>query len=517
MKYSIIITAYNSAKYIKKCLDSIVNQTVQNFKVLVIDDGSTDNTKEVISSYQRKYDNIEYYHKQNGGVSDARNYGASKVETPYFLYVDSDDYVPIDLIETIDEYSDYDLLSFKGIKVDENGKFLEKLEKESFNLLDGRSYLKSLLRNNSFFLVPWGYVYKTKFWKKHKFEYSRDYVLEDTSLTPIVIMNADNLVSIDYYGYYYVQTNESITRTKSVEKIKFNTKCALYHYDYLINYVENRDYDESFKTLFFHFFAHYLLWYGANLPDNHLKDYVKELRKRDVANRLRNLYISDKRDRALCNFSYRLYMFKSKHFKWKMESLYFKYKRIITEIFHNFFAFIFWKIIHPIYWIIYKIAIKFYWKVLHKIGIVLNNIGRFIYFNILNKPYWIIRKTCSFIYWKIIREIWINILRFFACIIKFILNIIKKLFWLTRNGIIKLFWMIHGLSSKIYWKSRDIILKLANFIYWNAKGFITTISIKIYWAFKNSWNFIYWKIIHKIYWKIRGFGSFIYRKLFKKK
>ena len=501
MKYSIIITSYNSSKYITKCLDSIINQTLQNFKVLVIDDGSTDNTKDIIASYQKKYKNIEYYYKKNGGVSDARNYGASKVKTPYFLYVDSDDYVPIDLIETVDKYSDYDVLSFKGIKVDDKGNFIETLEKEDFNLLDGRSYLKSLMNNNSFFLVPWGYVYKTKFWKKHKFEYSKDYVLEDTSLTPIIIMNAEDLISLDYYGYYYVQTNESITRTRSGEKIKFNTKCALYHYDYLIDYVENRDYSKSFNTLFFHFFAHYLIWYGGTLPDNHLKEYAKELRKRKVYDRLRNQYLSDKKERAICRFSYRLYMFKSKTFKWKLESIYFKYERIFNKFLSYIkpiFPFIYWHIIHPIYWAVYIFFNKIYWHVIHKVYIAISIFVKFIYYNIINKAYWFMHRIISKIYWST-RSAIINL---FWKIKPFFTDVPIKIYWGTRSII-----------SKTYWGIKSFITNTSIKIFWSVKSFITTNSIKIYWAFINLCNFVFWKIIHKLYWKIRGFASFILRKL----
>ena len=112
MKYSIIITTYNKASYIKKCIDSVMNQTIKDFKVIIVDDGSTDNTKEILKPYL-KNKNIEYYYKKNTGVADSRNFGISKVKTKYFMFIDSDDYISNTLIEEINKYKNYDILSFK--------------------------------------------------------------------------------------------------------------------------------------------------------------------------------------------------------------------------------------------------------------------------------------------------------------------------------------------------------------------------------------------------------------------
>ena len=246
MKYSIVITTYNREKYITKCLDSIVNQTVKNFTVVIIDDGSTDKTKEIVASYQKKYKYIEYYYKKNTGVADSRNYGIRKVKTPYFLFVDSDDYIAFDLMETIQKYDNYDILSFQAYKVLENGEIIAKMEKLEFKIVDGLAYLRSLASSNSEFTYPWGYVYKKSFWDKHKFKYCKGYVMEDFSETPIILMNAENVISIDYFGYYYMQSNDSIMRTMDDESVNFKTKCFLFHYDLLIEYFESKNLNSSY-------------------------------------------------------------------------------------------------------------------------------------------------------------------------------------------------------------------------------------------------------------------------------
>lgn len=306
MKYSIIITTYNKASYIKKCIDSVMNQTIKDFKVIIVDDGSTDNTKEILKPYL-KNKNIEYYYKKNTGVADSRNFGISKVKTKYFMFIDSDDYISDTLIEEINKYKDYDVLSFKGIKISEEGQEIKRLEKSAFNSIVGTKYLYDLMEKGHFFLVPWGYVYNTEFWKKHNFLYTKNYVMEDAGLTPIVILNAKKIVSIDYYGYYYVQSQESIMRTEDEEKIKLKTKSILYQYDTFTEYVNSKDYNKELKESFNNYFAKLVLWYGSTLKNKDLKSYSKEMKKRDIVNKLKNKALTTTVKIILCKIDYRLF------------------------------------------------------------------------------------------------------------------------------------------------------------------------------------------------------------------
>ncbi len=306
MKYSIIITTYNREKYIKKCLDSILNQTVKNFKIIIVDDGSTDNTKKIVTPYL-KHKNIKYYYKENTGVADSRNFGVTKVSTEYFLFIDSDDYISPTLMEKVSKYDNYDLLSFKSIKVDENGNQIKTLEKNEFDLINGKDYLKNLMINNHFFLVPWSYIYNTEFWNKHKFKYTINYVMEDTGLSPIIILEAKKIISIDYYGYYYVQTKESIMRTKNDKKIILKSKSILFQYDFLMDYLKSKNFDAEFIKNFNHYFAKLLLWYGSTLRNKFLISYSKELKKRKIADKL---IVKGKKDMLkymLCKTNYILY------------------------------------------------------------------------------------------------------------------------------------------------------------------------------------------------------------------
>ena len=122
-KVSMIVPVYNVEKYIGKCLESIVNQTFKNIEIIVVNDGSTDNSQEIINEYEKKYPNLlKSYEKENGGLSDARNYGLEKANGDYICFVDSDDFLAIDLLEKLEKYMtlDIDMIKYKMIKVDEN-------------------------------------------------------------------------------------------------------------------------------------------------------------------------------------------------------------------------------------------------------------------------------------------------------------------------------------------------------------------------------------------------------------
>ena len=99
-KVSVIVPVYNTENYIEKCLNSLVNQTLEDIEIIVINDGSTDDSENLIDKFIGKYPNkIKYYKKENGGLSDARNYGLNYVTGEYIGFIDSDDYIELSMYE----------------------------------------------------------------------------------------------------------------------------------------------------------------------------------------------------------------------------------------------------------------------------------------------------------------------------------------------------------------------------------------------------------------------------------
>lgn len=97
-EYSIIIPVYNSEKCLKRCIDSILNQTFVNFELILIDDGSSDDSLNICKKYQSFDSRINVIHKDNGGVSSARNVGLDHSRGKYIVFVDSDDFVDQDML-----------------------------------------------------------------------------------------------------------------------------------------------------------------------------------------------------------------------------------------------------------------------------------------------------------------------------------------------------------------------------------------------------------------------------------
>lgn len=107
---SVIVPVYNAEKYLKKCIDSILAQTLTNFELLLIDDGSRDNSGKICDEFARKYSFIHVIHKENGGVSSARNLGLKKASGMFIAFVDADDWVDVDYLECLYPTSDEDLV-----------------------------------------------------------------------------------------------------------------------------------------------------------------------------------------------------------------------------------------------------------------------------------------------------------------------------------------------------------------------------------------------------------------------
>lgn len=119
-KISIIIPCYNAEDTIKKCLDSIICQTIKPYEVIIIDDGSTDNTTKICKEYiTNEYNNFKYYRKQNGGVSSARNMGIDRAKGDYLAFIDADDTIDEKYIETLSmivNNSNSDIIVFSFVK-----------------------------------------------------------------------------------------------------------------------------------------------------------------------------------------------------------------------------------------------------------------------------------------------------------------------------------------------------------------------------------------------------------------
>lgn len=152
---SVIVPVYNTSCYLERCLNSIIHQTYSNLEIIIVNDGSTDNSLEICRSYEIKDNRVHVYSKRNGGVSSARNFGIEKSAGEYLMFVDSDDYIELDMIETLSEIMVDDvkmtMCSFK-ISLNNDNNIRELIEEKKFQIYNSRdSYLKVLQDN----WAPW--------------------------------------------------------------------------------------------------------------------------------------------------------------------------------------------------------------------------------------------------------------------------------------------------------------------------------------------------------------------------
>ena len=282
MRYSIIVPAYNTEKYIDKCLKSIFSNTYKNFEVIIVNDGSTDKTEDIINKYIKKYDNIIYIKQKNMGLSLARNNGVKKATGDYLLFIDSDDYVEKNLLENINkDIDDLDVLRYQ-LNMVFNDKIIPYGEKE-FNVTNGIDAFEKIVRYK-FIEMAALYVINRKYYLDNKFEFEKDVYHEDYGLLPLVIAAAKKVKSINYLGYNYVQRDGSIMSSNDTEKMKKKMDDMLFLFTKAIKYLDNIPNSQNVKS----FYANSIIDKYNSLSDELKKEYIKKIKDLKIISYLSN-------------------------------------------------------------------------------------------------------------------------------------------------------------------------------------------------------------------------------------
>ncbi len=228
IKYSFIVPCYNGEKYIVKCLDSILKQTSNNYEVIVINDGSTDNSINIINKYKNDK-KIVIINQNNMGLSLTRNNGINKAKGEYLIFVDCDDYIQNDFLKTIDKnLNDEDMLKIGYTLVYDNKE--EVINNISFES-NGEQAFKKLIDSRLMFEMSQQYIIKKDYMIDNNYYFEKNKYHEDLGLIPYMIINAKKVKSIPYSGYMYVQTNNSITRNSDAKKENKKALDVLYFFD----------------------------------------------------------------------------------------------------------------------------------------------------------------------------------------------------------------------------------------------------------------------------------------------
>ncbi len=289
-KVSIIITAFNCEKTINRCIDSVVHQTNQDFELIVVNDGSTDDTELAVLRYKDKLGNkVNYFYKENTGVADTRNYGLEKATGEYIMYIDSDDYIDNNLLLNLEKYTEehIDVIKYKMIKVSEKGQEIERINGPVFNVTSGQAAFNELYYQDVLIDSPCIYLLKRDYLLANNFRFPYGTYHEDFAMMPIIIVNAGSMVSAEVYGYYYVQSENSIMREKNKEKTKKKIQDSFAHYDYMIKTIENQNLSKFTKQNIKIYYTNSILVKMKELPKELKKDFIKEFKTRKMAKNIK--------------------------------------------------------------------------------------------------------------------------------------------------------------------------------------------------------------------------------------
>ena len=211
---SVVVPIYNVEAFLSKCIDSIIGQSYRKLQIILVDDGSTDNCGNICNEYASRDGRIEVIHKQNGGLSDARNVGIERAKGKYITFVDSDDVIELDMIEylygLLFEY-EADISVCQKLDIDESGRKLnisKSIQNVTYVLHDNETCMHDFLTKGNISVTAWGKLYRVVLF--HDIRYPLGKYHEDTFTTYKLIGLSDTIVVGNKQKYLYRHRKGSI-------------------------------------------------------------------------------------------------------------------------------------------------------------------------------------------------------------------------------------------------------------------------------------------------------------------
>ena len=273
-RISIIIPVYNVKKYLLSCLESVLGQTYENKEIIIVDDGSNDGSETICDEYAKRDSNVYVYHKSNGGLSSARNYGIERATGEWILFIDSDDWCDKEYINKIikayDPDKDVDVIISSSNIQRSNGEFycrkptflhegiyssnaqVDMLKALTFC---GQRFIKQKwdieLDSSAMNASPWDKLYKTSIIKDHKLRFRVETKVYEDSLFNIEYFDfVKKVLIVDAKGYYYRYVEASITKKADIDRLRKKHFYTDFLYDFC-NSRSNNIYITKGKDLFF--------------------------------------------------------------------------------------------------------------------------------------------------------------------------------------------------------------------------------------------------------------------------
>ena len=284
---SVIVPIYNSEAYLDKCITSLINQTKKDIEIILVNDGSTDKSEEIIKSYKDK--RIKYYKNKNKGIGYSRNFGIDKSNSKYIMFLDSDDYLDIHACEEL----------YKKIKKDSSDVVVSDFIKShngTDEIIKIKDFKKTNLNKNSNILLdinlsPWNKIYSSKLIKDNNIRFSEDVKYEDVLFVLICLDKANNISKLNKALNYYIVRDNS--ETKTYDKKVFDILEVVKRFR---SYFNNR-YKETIDILTVKILTNYTIQqrYQVSIKDGYkFIDKVFNLLEKEIPDYKNNKYYEDR-------------------------------------------------------------------------------------------------------------------------------------------------------------------------------------------------------------------------------
>ena len=280
---SIIIPVYNVKDYLSRCLDSLLSvDGITATEILIVDDGSFDGSEIIADTYSERYDFIEVYHKNNGGLSDARNFGLEQASGKYVVFLDSDDMVISDgfakVLNAASVY-DADVLLWDAIAIDESDAVTDYpdicldqagLEKDGRIISGIEAMIRQIVDHKRFAVTAWLRACRREYLIENGLFFRKGLIHEDELWTPIVMTNASKVLYIPCEAYCYRIRSGSIMNASDEENEKhaeaFVSIMKILYYHYQDNIT-----DPEQRKILLSYWSDLYLWaikeYGSDMSD----------------------------------------------------------------------------------------------------------------------------------------------------------------------------------------------------------------------------------------------------------
>lgn len=230
---SVIIPVYNVEKYLERCVKSVINQTYKNLEIILVDDGAKDNSGIMCDELAKLDDRIIVIHKQNGGLSDARNHGLNIAKGEYIGFVDSDDYIAEDMFETLyntimENEADISIVSFYEMY---NNKLIGVRDSGKLEIMNKLEAMKELLIDTKIQSYAWNKLFKRELFNDLKFPTGKNF--EDIATTLLLFEKCEKVALLEKPKYYYLRRDDSIVGVRNSKTYTDYLEVILDKYLYL--------------------------------------------------------------------------------------------------------------------------------------------------------------------------------------------------------------------------------------------------------------------------------------------